>query len=271
MDKYFIFHINEKLMRIKEFLRVDHPIHPSLLSAFNSNMEYKQEYMSQLLYSRHFLLMPCHRSPLMTLIKAPGKWIYRFTNSFAVLSEMLTIIQCFTANPELKYYVEHKDHLDLCRAKWIEATEKIDSDMNEKVQPFYGRQDLNEKQKLEQFIAIMESITLRRIHSYEMCIAKMFNINPEGMLTPKICPPASMLHEDDQKMISKVMCHFFMMKQSIMNDRLKLSTGDDFKEVKYFDLKDMEVRLQSTPKEEIYKGYLDRYTAWEFFQFMKIE
>jgi hypothetical protein len=270
MDKYFIFHNNEKLMRIKDFLRVDHPIHPSILNAFNSNAEFKKEYM-ELLYSRHFLLMPCHRSPLMTLIKAPNKWIHRFTDSFAVLSEMLTIIQCFTINPALKYYNEHKEHLDLCRAKWLEATEKIDSDMNEKIQPLYTQQDLNEKQKLERFLTIMEAITLRRIHSYELCIAKMFNINCEGILTPKICPPASSLPDDNQKMIPKVLCHFFMIKQSIMNDRLKLASGDDFKEVKYFDLEEMAGRLESTPKEEIYKGYMDRYTAWEFFQFMKIE
>jgi hypothetical protein len=182
---------------------------------------------------------------------------------------MLTIIQCFTANPVLKYYVENKEHLDLCRAKWIEATEKIDDDMNEKIQPLYQNKDLNEKQKLDQFLTIMESITLRRIQSYEICIAKMFNLSYQGLLTPKICPPASELQESDQKAIPRMLCHFFMMKQSILNDRLLLASPDYIPK-DYFNLKEMETRLQMTPKDEIYKGYMDRYTAWEFFQFMEI-
>lgn len=268
MDKYFLSHENGKLMRIHTPLRVEHPIHPAILNAFNANKEFKKEYF-ELLYSRHFLVMPCHKSPLIALIQSSNKWTYRFTDSFASLSIMLTIIQCFTANPVLKYYTEHKEHLDLCRAKWIEATDKIDNDMNEKIQPLFDNDKLNEKQKLEQFLTIMEAITIRRIHSYEMCIAKMFGI--DIILTPKMCPPASELLKEDQAAIPKMICHFFMMKQSIMNDRLRLASNDDFEPVSYFDLKDMDTRLHSTPKEEIYKGYMDRYTAWEYFQFMKID
>jgi hypothetical protein len=255
-------------MRIHRALGIDHPVHPALLNAFNKDKDHVKEYL-ELLYSRHFLIMPCHTSPLLALIQNSNKWIYRYTDSFASLSMMLTIIQCFTANPLLKYYIDNKEHLDLCRAKWIEVTSAIDDDMNSKIQPLFD-QKLNEKQTLERFFVIMESITLRRIQSYEICIAKMFHLPYEGLLTPKICPPASELTIPDQKGIPRMICHFFMMKQSILNDRLFLSSPDYVKR-DYFDLKDMATRLETTPKEEIYKGYMDRYTAWEFFQFMKIE
>lgn len=273
MENFLIESADHKMVRPKQHnFRID--VSPEYLNAYNSDAD---ERIRNSLYiqSRDFLVMPVVNSPMyIFLTSSRGKWVAKYTDSLQVITNLTIMIHAYTTNPGFDYYIYNKERIDTAKELWDENLTNLDARMKDEELPrLYRRfaaEELNEKQALEEFIHIMERATIERIRISERCLAMIFRL--PCIETPMEFPSADVFPRETREGIPRVFCNFFDTKQQIMNERMKQATPEDeeYRNINYFDIEDMKTRLQLLPKEEIYKGYLDRMTAWEYFVYLDI-
>lgn len=245
---------------IAPFDKMTTPIIPQLLNGFMADEELKRDH-SVYMHTRDFLPMPVYKSPLLVFIMK-RRWDNRFSDSFAVISILRQIIQCYCLNPFLDYTKENKKLMDDAHTCMINETSRLEENMFDELQKIENPAD---------FVQIMERTTIERINILEKCIHSMFNFDfpLEYSLTPREAPPID--KSIDKKHISRLFCHFFETKQLLRNVHMEKALPDDapFEPTIYFNILDMKDRIFRDP--ELHNGYLDRWTVSEYINFLKLE
>jgi hypothetical protein len=270
----FDLHENGKAMALRHQLRTSISI--QVLRGYQA-MPNNRSFLSTCVYGPHYLLMPVHRSPLLAVVMHNPKqpWQKRFTDSVTTISLLTSIIEAYSRDGGTDYYVGFHDKIEAAKQKCREQTTLYENRRFERLVALY-RERLDEKQSLEKFMTIMEDFTLERIHLLEWTVYQMFPfVGPlEAYLTPNLRPNLSVLSDTEIASVGTVMKQFFSFKEAIMNDKLRLETtpdGEEYVPTTWFDTEAIPERLKTTPKEEIYKGYLPRATAREYYVFMDSE
>ncbi len=201
------------------------PVQPSILIAYMSDQELKAS-LSDMVHSRDILYMPVHVSPLFVYLNEKP-WHYRYTTSFKMLSELYTIIRAYS-NPKDYYYMANEKRIN-------EAIIKMMNDMTESEDFMY--EHVKGNLGSPEFISFMQHSTITRIQLVERCLHSMFDLPfpVEFILTPAMFPPIDALQKEDQSLYYERMEHWYNMKQSVANERIKKESGtEEYVDKKYF-------------------------------------
>lgn len=241
-----------------------------------SNDETLQKQTGSYVFGKDYLLMPLMVSPLWCYIRgAVDKWVPMYSDSLATVSNFRMVIECYIRNPvPLPYYKKNQERIENAYDEFLNRMSDLDEKKKIHIHQTaraYKEKQKNEKQTLEAFIGYMEKYTFDFINAMETLIIISFDLKPhlESLLTPHVSCSINVLNPKDRDTVPKMTCHYFGHKQAYRNGQLALQHNEgEFKDVEYFDLEDMETRLQQFPPEEIYQGYLDRVTAMEYLKYM---
>lgn len=271
---FFIVHPGQRMIKMKQHnFRID--VNPDYLLGYNGDAEERAR-NSIYIHSRDFLIMPIHNSPMYVfLTSARNTWVPRYVDSLAVITNLTIIIHAYTTNPGLNYYTLHKERIDSAKELWDENLTVLDNKYkNEQLPDIYRRfanEEINEKQALQEFLIVMENATFERIRISERCLAMIFGL--PCLETPKEVVNINNYAKEQRAKFPEILCHYFETKQQVLNQRMKLATPEDeeFVSTQYFDIEDMKTRFERAEAEEIFKGYIDRMTAWEYFVYLDIQ
>lgn len=269
---------NESIMEIHpggKMMRFKIPPSPidgfsvQVLNAFNTNAEIRLEQMWYI-HALPLLPMPVMRSPLYNRIayNPAQPWVPCYSDSIAMVSLLRMIYACYNSR-ELQYVEKNKVRIVEARNKYQARIDEIRERLQTMLNELYAdNKKLNERQSLEQFAALLEYFTVEIIRTLETALMSMFGLTG-NLLTPHCYPDASVLDKERIAGIPILYKHMFTAKHTILNERLKLAGHKE--EVRYFHPEEIEERMKTTPKDEIYKGFIDRMTLWEYYQSLDCE
>lgn len=223
--------------------------------------------VAKYVFSRDFLPMPVQMSPVLLYMIPFKEWNPRYADSIESITLMRKIIETY-AYVGLTYYDKNKKTIENAKKIFANNIKVLENDVYTKLNELYVNfrdKKYNEKHALEKFLEIMEKATVDRINHMERLLLQMFKKNDEEprFYTPHEYPAGSIL--------TKVLANYFNQKQHIRNERMKNETAVYTEDICYFDVENMEKRFQTTPKDQIFKGYIDRATLWEYFKFMDVD
>ena len=249
------------------------PVQLELLNTYMSDDASKYN-VAVFVYARDFLPMPICYSPVLAyIIKTP--WIPTYTSSISTINLLRTIILCYSTKT-VWWYEQNNKMIDQAIMEYDTDIVKLEEKFFKTIKSIimdYKDKKHNEKVTLEKFLDFMEHITIERIQIMERCVLKMFGYHKliNVLILPKHFPDATKLKKDEQELIVTSLCKFFGSKQDIRNERLQKLSNANSKDILYFDIKDMETRLERLPKDQIYKNYMDRITAMEYLKFLDVD
>ena len=220
-----------------------------------------QDALHEQIYKKNYLPMVVETSPLLCYIMRK-EWTNRYTDSIKTISLLHQIINCY-GYPGLEFFDTNMERIKKAQDDYIKQAEKIDAKLFAMVKEIEGNlktKSINEKEAITEFIKIMEQTTITRINLLEQRILRMFNVD-EALFTPQSRPEFQNLPQEDQKRAGEVLCEFYKSKQWYRND------FDGTPEVKWFDLADIPKRREKCLPDELFRGYLDRFTMWEYLKF----
>jgi len=246
------------------------PISIQELNAYMSD-EDTRKHTCVYVMSKDFFPMPVYYSPVLLYI-IPAEWTYVYVDSVSMISLMRTIIECYT-NPSICYYNENKELVEKAKKSFEKDIHELQEYSFTKwcdILVKFKNKTHNEKVTLENFIHIMEEVTIKRIRLMEKMILHMFGYENlfNKLCTPFEYPDAKKLKQTDQESITKILCHFFDHKQAYRNERLQTYSSFPKVDIQYFNIKEMQNRLKTLPADQIYKNYMDRETALEYLKFV---
>lgn len=258
----------EKMVRLT-IKDVKTPVDSRVLSGYLKDKELAIQ-VKTYVYNLNILPMPVIRSPLWAYIINIEGWQPRYSDSVGILTILRIVAECYVFNPvPLWYYKENKAHIDLGIVKFHETMEKLHETQRKDIDvEILAQTNLPEKDRLERFVRIMQKFTIDVINTYERLLHHAFLIKyrVEIFLTPEDCPHVSVLNID-KKTVASLISHFFDVKQSILNGKL---AGNKLPEQNYFNIKEIETRIERVPQEKIFNGYLDAVTLAEYLNFMDV-
>ena len=180
------------------------PLNLQALQAYMADDDLKIKH-SEYMHSREFLYMPVHKSPLLIAL-IPRPWHYRYTDTFASISTLWSIISCFTTL------------LNLPRDELIQELDDLDDKMFEDIK----------NMSQEQFINYMAKFTIDKIQMYERFIWKTFKLKVpmEYILTPHMYPTIKMLCDEDKLKYNERMAHCFETKEILRNVKMEKASPE---------------------------------------------
>lgn len=255
-------HPSGKIMRLKVPASPVEGFNIQVVNAFNTHPEIRMEHLWYI-HALPLLPMPVIRSPLLTYLSYNHKnpWVPCYGDSIAMVSCLRNIYHCYNSK-ELKYFEDNKQRILEARGTYEKSIEDLRESLQNNLNDLY-RANLNERQSLEQFAKYLEYFTVEVIRTLERALLQIFGIIYD--LTPHVYPDSSVLDNERLAAIPKLYAHIFTTKHTILNERLK-KFANQTEEVRYFHPEEIEERMKTTPKEEIYKGFIDRTTLWEYYQ-----
>jgi len=249
---------------IKPSKNVKFPIFPHELNGYNVDETLRKE-LSKQVYSRNMLPMVVHSSPLLCYI-INQEWMDAYTDSIKTSSLLQNIINCY-GYPGYEWYDNNKEQIQNAHATYGKDAIKMEKrvfDIIKHIKVQFDTKKINEKEALTKFIETMQRATIDYINLLERRVMMMFGIDMP-LLTPMLAPTFDKLKKEDQQKTPEFFCHFYQTKELLRN------VFDNTENVKWFDIEDIKTRLVTCPKEELFCGYLDRLTMWEYFKFMDLK
>ena len=268
---FFEVHNSGKAQRIAK-PRIVGEFNIQILNAYVSNEEIREADKMRL-YERNILVMPVPMSPVYALLHHDKEscWIPRYINSFKLLFTFRCILQCYANNPHMPIFKNHPQRVIDTRNAYETGLFEREEHLYTELRPVYRAfkdNTVNERDTLQKFLEILENFTIFVINHTEKAIMALFDI--KAPLMEVQAPDASVFAQKDTSDMMQTMHQFFDAKQKIMNVKLQKSTPDGVTFIfsDWFDMDDMPHRLANAPSDQIFKGYMDRLTAFEYFKFM---
>lgn len=242
-----LLHGSGKLVSVKPGNKPKTPVTPQLLNGFMSEERFRIDH-AMYMHSRDFLPMPVPASPILCLLMQSRSHFNRYTDSFATLSQLRIIVQCFALNPYLR-----NERIEKAHAKALEQTVVLEEQMHKEI--------ANIGDNVDQFIKILERTTYYRIHIYEQCVHDMFEMN-----IPLACcltPSNETVIAQDVDRMQSILFHFLKNKEAIRNVRMEkaMPEGETYEHIKYFSC--------DPNAQPLYNNFLDRQTVMEYLKFIQ--
>lgn len=270
MEGFFEIHPSGKAVQVRNPTRV-RDFSVQVLNAYNV-IDQCRSVDACYLFSRPILVMPVHVSPIYALLRYDTKlqWTERWVDSFESLSVLRTVLQCYSSNPEMDFYKANEERIVAARSHYEKVIMELEEQLHAALAPIH-RGSGNERSKLEAFLALMSQFTMQCINALERCIMAIFAV--DAPLTPAdLLPDVSCWSEKRRSALPMFCAKFFETKQVICNTRLEKSCAEGtFVQRRWFNSEEIAMRFDTTPADEMYKGFIDRTTAWEYFNFLDFE
>lgn len=223
--------------------------------------------MAQYLFSREFLPMPCHNSPVLCALK-PKTWHPKVADSMEILSMTYAIIRWYSECKYDDWYQKNTALVKQAREDFGKNIEALEQTFRDKIKPIYfdlKEKVINEKEALTRFVNVLTFATIERIRVHETCMKQMFKM-PDGIpLTPHdFLPDLPMMRWDDA---GKFLKHYFANKEEIRHVRMERETSGYVRK-RLFNVDEIPDRIQNWPRDEVWRNFFDRMTAWEYFKFL---
>lgn len=232
------------------------------------------------IYSRQFIPMIVYESPVAVALaydsRNRAQWRSRFRTAIDLLVFLRMVICCFMRNDKMPSYLSNPKRAMACFDNYEGQVEELDSwrrTQYEQILKAFEQGQLNERQALEQTIELLQRYTIRLIRLEELTIITFFNLQNVPLTKEDDYPDVDMVTPEFFKTLlgeAKVM---YDAKNKIENLRLDKASSDlkPHQYRQFFDTDNFLTRFHECPKEEVYRGYMDRYTAWEYFKFLDID
>jgi hypothetical protein len=125
------------------------------------------------------------------------------------------------------------------------------------------------------FISYLEDFTWYYINSLEHYLFKTL-IEPHGsslllehLLTPRVGINLSDCHPATVQSVRKLVVDFFTLKVAATHKHEQRHAGPDYVQMNPFNLAQIEARITSLPPQQLYRGYIDKETMEEYYEFSK--
>lgn len=232
-------------------------------------------------YSRCLLPMMLFQSPVYLWLKYEPKdsktWQQgRYENSITVFYTLRGIINCFGRIPSMPVYQAHSQRCQAAYNTYMVEVEGREERLFEEVaaiqRAFVGGQ-VNEREALWRFLQTLEIFTLNMINIAEKAVMTILDLKNIPLSQP-VFPEINQVPRQQLDQLLKESAVFFKAKEDITNTRLEKAAGGDgshFVTKTFFNMDNYNERIPNTRQDELYRGYIDRTTAWEYFKFMDIE
>jgi hypothetical protein len=237
-----------------------------VLNAFNTNAELRLEH-TWYIHALPLLPMPVLRSPIICLLSydAANPWVSRFGDSIAMVSMLRTVYHCYNSK-ELAYFEKNRARILDARSKYDKRIEELRETLQTQLDTIYESFKGNQRVALTQFAERLEWFTVEIIRTLEMALLEMFGlIVEERWLTPHQYFGVEVLDPKQIAGIPMVYKHIFETKHNILNKRLE---KEGFPLETFFHPEEIDERMKTTPQDEMYKGFIDRITLWEYFRYL---
>lgn len=247
------------------------PIDSRILAAFTKKPEL-QNSRNEYVYSKNILPMPVEFSPILVYMDKKN-WQNRFIDSISVLSLFRLIMEVYIINPiPLDFTTENKERIESAYHEFIDKMTELDYKQKDIVNKIYEtfrdcKKEYNEKQALTDFIRSMQEYTFNVLNLYEMLFHKSFDLKypVEWFLTPHVVYTRNELPNPQKFPV--FYCQCYAKKQELWNGNMQ-KNDKDHKDKIFFNLEEMKTRLDKLPADQIFNGYVDRETAFEYLQFL---
>ena len=218
-----------------------------------------------MVYSEYILCMPVHFSPVLAVMVHDPKqvWKPRYTNSVRSLYDLNMVLNCFWNNP-------HMDHVknDIKRVAAIQ--DKLREDHKNKREVLFEQieavdmalkaQQIQKFEAVDRVARILEANTLSQIHLIEQALIDLFKMRNVPLTSSELLT-AAVFNADGQKAFFLTMRRMFDAKQVLLNRQL---VNGEHQARQWFQLDQLESRM--TQPDNLFKGYIDADTIWEYFR-----
>lgn len=219
----------------------------------------------------HSPILPCPvaTSPLYVVLHQ-AKPVRSHMNSVDQLLTLRHIFKCFCDNPYMPHVKDRTQQVSKMIKTFHDHLEKEDDTFHEHMDDLVNQfveKKCNERMSLERFLDLVHKHTFRQTVLYESVIMDVLGIKNVPFSSYELLSANVFDAEEFQRFC--LACRFFYdAKQKLMNYCLRqASESESFTDRTWFQINDMERRWQSTPPDEVFYGFIDRLTAWEYLKF----